>query len=126
MQFGILFFDSSVDRESCPLNLAPTTSTSVALAIGDALAAVWIEREKISKVDFVTNHPAGNLGKKLTVRTKDLMIPINKLKNLSPEMGITQIIEYLTRDGIELAAFLMNQIQKINWPYHRWGSKKSS
>ena len=48
----------------------------------------------------MTNHPAGNLGKKLTVRTKDLMIPINKLKNLSPEMGITQIIEYLTRDGI--------------------------
>lgn len=94
------FLDSSVDRESCPLNLAPTTSTSVALAIGDALAAVWMEREKISKVDFATNHPAGNLGKKLTVRTKDLMIPINKLKNLSPEMGITQIIEYLTRDGI--------------------------
>ena len=94
------FLDSSVDRESCPLNLAPTTSTSVALAIGDALAAVWIEREKISRIDFATNHPAGNLGKKLTLKTKDLMIPINKIKNLSPEMGITQIIEYLTKDGI--------------------------
>ena len=94
------FLDSSVDRESCPLNLAPTTSTSVALAIGDALAAVWIEREKISRVDFATNHPAGNLGKKLTLKTKDLMIPISKIKNLSPEMDIIQIIEYLTKDGI--------------------------
>ena len=75
------FLDSSVDRESCPLNLAPTTSTSVALAIGDALAAVWIEREKISKVDFATNHPAGNLWQKINPKkTKDLMIPINKLK----------------------------------------------
>ncbi len=94
------FLDSSVDRESCPLNLAPTTSTSVALAIGDALAAVWIEREKISKDDFATNHPAGNLGRKLTLLTKDLMIPFKNIKNLSPEMGITQIIEYLTKDGI--------------------------
>jgi len=94
------FLDSSVDRESCPLNLAPTTSTSVALAIGDAIAAVWIEREKISRLDFATNHPAGNLGKKLTLKAKDLMIPIEKKKNLLPEMDITQIIEYLTRDGI--------------------------
>ena len=94
------YLDSSVDRESCPLNLAPTTSTSVALAIGDALAAVWIERENISRNDFATNHPAGNLGKKLTLRTKDLMIPLNKIKILNPEMGITEIIENLTKDGI--------------------------
>ena len=72
----------------------------VALAIGDALAAVWIERQNISRVDFATNHPAGNLGKKLTLKTKDLMIPITKIKYLLPEMGITQIIEYLTKDGI--------------------------
>ena len=94
------FLDSSVDRESCPLNLAPTTSTSVALAIGDALAAVWIERERISRVDFATNHPAGNLGKKLTLKTKDLMIPYDQIKFLSPELGILKIIEFLTKDGI--------------------------
>ena len=72
----------------------------MALAIGDALAAVWIEREQISRVDFATNHPAGNLGKKLTLKTKDLMIPYDKIKFLTPELGILQIIEFLTRDGI--------------------------
>ena len=95
-----VFLDSSVDRESCPLNLAPTTSTSVALAIGDALAAVLIERENISKKDFATNHPAGNLGKKLTLKAKDLMIPKNNIKCLTVNMEIITIIEYLTKDGI--------------------------
>ena len=106
------FLDSSVDRESCPLNLAPTTSTSVALAIGDALAAVWIERERISRVDFATNHPAGNLGKKLTLKTKDLMIPSDEIKFLTPELGILQIIEFLTKDGIGACCVFDNLISK--------------
>ena len=106
------YLDSSVDRESCPLNLVPTTSTSVALAIGDALAAVWIERENISRNDFATNHPAGNLGKKLTLRAKDLMIPFDKIKFLNPEMGITQIIEYLTKDGIGACCVLESNKRK--------------
>ena len=106
------FLDSSVDRESCPLNLAPTTSTSVALAIGDALAAVWTEREKISRIDFATNHPAGNLGKKLTLKTKDLTIPIAKTKYLLPEMEITQIIEQLTKDGIGASCVFNNDKEK--------------
>ena len=50
--------DGSVDREVCPLNLAPTASTAVAMAIGDALAAVWMERAVISPEDFAINHPA--------------------------------------------------------------------
>ena len=50
--------EASVDREACPLNLAPTASTAVALAIGDALAAVWMERRGISPTDFAFNHPA--------------------------------------------------------------------
>lgn len=95
-----VFLDSSVDRESCPLNLAPTTSTSVALAIGDALATVWIEREKVSRKDFANNHPAGNLGKQLTLQAQDLMIPSTSIKFLNPEEGLMQIIEYLTKDGI--------------------------
>ena len=67
---------------------------------------MWTEREKISIVDFATNHPAGNLGKKLTLKTKDLTIPITKTKYL-PEMEITQIIEHLTKDGIGASAFLI-------------------
>lgn len=65
--------DASVDKEACPLNLAPTTSTTVALAIGDALAMTLMEVKGLSAEDFAANHPAGRLGKRLTVRVKDLM-----------------------------------------------------
>ena len=54
--------EAGVDREVCPLNLAPTASTAVAMAIGDALAAVWMERRGILPADFALNHPAGSLG----------------------------------------------------------------
>ena len=65
--------DASVDQEACPLNLAPTTSTTVALAIGDALAMTLMSVKGISPDDFAVNHPAGQLGKRLTLRVEDLM-----------------------------------------------------
>lgn len=65
--------DASVDQEACPLNLAPTTSTTVALAIGDALAMTLMRAKGLTEDDFASNHPAGQLGKRLTLRVADLM-----------------------------------------------------
>ena len=65
--------DASVDQEACPLNLAPTTSTTVALAIGDAIAMTVMETRGLTAEDFAANHPAGRLGKRLTLRVCDLM-----------------------------------------------------
>jgi arabinose-5-phosphate isomerase len=65
--------DASVKQEACPLNLAPTTSTLVALAIGDALAVTLIQVKGITSEDFALNHPAGRMGKRLTLRVSDLM-----------------------------------------------------
>lgn len=65
--------DASVDKEACPLNLAPTASTTVALAIGDALAMALMEIKGLSTEDFAANHPAGQLGKRLTMTVADLM-----------------------------------------------------
>lgn len=65
--------DASVDREACPLNLAPTTSTTVALAIGDALAMTLMRAKQFRAEDFALNHPAGRLGKRLTLKVSDLM-----------------------------------------------------
>lgn len=65
--------DASVDQEACPLNLAPTTSTTVALAIGDALAMTLMQAKGLTSDDFALNHPAGQLGKRLTLRVADLM-----------------------------------------------------
>ena len=88
--------DGSVDREVCPLNLAPTASTAVAMAIGDALAAVWMERAGISPEDFAINHPAGSLGRQLTLTVADLMVPATALDGLSPEAPLAEVIGRLT------------------------------
>lgn len=68
-----IVLDASVDREACPLNLAPTCSTTVALAIGDALAMTLMEAKNLTAEDFAANHPAGRLGKRLTLTVADLM-----------------------------------------------------
>jgi arabinose-5-phosphate isomerase len=65
--------DASVDEEACPLNLAPTTSTTVALALGDALALTLMQVKGLTLDDFAINHPAGRLGKRLTLKVSDLM-----------------------------------------------------
>lgn len=64
---------SFIDKEACPLNLAPTASTTVSLAIGDALAMAVMKVKGISKDEFAVNHPAGRLGKRLLLKVKDLM-----------------------------------------------------
>ncbi|MCT0223922.1 KpsF/GutQ family sugar-phosphate isomerase [Synechococcus sp. CS-1328] len=92
--------DGSVDREACPLNLAPTASTAVAMAIGDALAAVWMERRGISPQDFALNHPAGSLGRQLTLRVSDLMVPAARLHPLAPSADLPAVIAQLTQDAI--------------------------
>jgi arabinose-5-phosphate isomerase len=65
--------DGSVDQEACPLNLAPTTSTTVALALGDALAMTLMQVKGLTPDDFAINHPGGQLGKRLTLTVADLM-----------------------------------------------------
>jgi len=92
--------EASVDREVCPLNLAPTASTAVAMAIGDALAAVWMERRGISPADFAINHPAGSLGKQLTMTVADLMVPAEQLPALSPNTCLPEVISQLTQGSI--------------------------
>ncbi len=65
--------DGSVGQEACPLNLAPTTSTTVALALGDSLALTLMQVKGLTPDDFAINHPAGQLGKRLTMTVADLM-----------------------------------------------------
>ncbi len=69
----------SVQKEACPLNLAPTASTTATLALGDALAVVLLERKGFTQEDFALFHPAGALGKRLLLRVRDLMHTGNAL-----------------------------------------------
>ncbi len=68
-----LVLDVSVERESCPLNLAPTTSTLAALAMGDALAVALMQERNFQPQDFARFHPGGNLGRRLLTRVADVM-----------------------------------------------------
>ena len=95
-----IVLDASVNKEICTLNLAPTASTTVAMAIGDALAVVWMERIGISEKDFAINHPSGQLGKELTLKVEDLMKHRDELKPLSLNSSFLEVISELTRSGI--------------------------
>jgi len=67
--------DAAVSEEACPHDLAPTTSTTVALALGDALAVALLERKGFRREDFATLHPGGRLGRRLLLRVRDVMVP---------------------------------------------------
>jgi len=71
--YADVFLDISVEKEACPLNTAPTTSTTVTMALGDALAIALMEKRGFKKEDFASFHPGGSLGKKLFIKIKDLM-----------------------------------------------------
>lgn len=92
-----IVLDSSVDREACPLNLAPTTSTTVSLAIGDALAMALMETKGMTEQDFAANHPAGRLGKRLTLTVADLMHPS---PNVTRDAGWLDVVKSLSAHGL--------------------------
>jgi len=91
-------FDASITSEACPLNLAPTCSTTVALSIGDALAMTLMEAKGVTSEDFAINHPAGGLGKRLSVKVKHLMHLGNENPIVSPEAGWSEILNKIN-DG---------------------------
>ncbi|PTB83815.1 KpsF/GutQ family sugar-phosphate isomerase [Sulfurovum lithotrophicum] len=71
--YADVVLDISVDKEACPLGIAPTSSTTLTMALGDALAVALMEERGFKKEDFASFHPGGTLGKKLFIRIKDLM-----------------------------------------------------
>ena len=77
--------DAGVEREACPLGLAPTSSTTAALVIGDALAVALMRQKKFEEKDFALFHPGGSLGEKITLRVKDNMHPATEAPCFSPE-----------------------------------------
>ena len=72
-KYADVFLDISVEKEACPLNIAPTASTTLTMALGDALAVALMKKRAFKKEDFASFHPGGSLGKKLFIKIKDLM-----------------------------------------------------
>jgi arabinose-5-phosphate isomerase len=92
--------DASVDKEACPLNLAPTTSTTVALAIGDALAMTVMKVKGLTSDDFAVNHPAGRLGKRLTLRVADLMHCDGENPTIATGSSWVDVVRAISKGGL--------------------------
>ena len=90
-----------ISEEACPLNLAPTTSSSAMLILGDALAIAILEARKFSPEDFAKNHPGGKLGKSL-LKVKDLMIFGNSLPLISDSAPMKDVIYEISNKGLGL------------------------
>jgi len=92
--------DASVDQEACPLNLAPTTSTTVALALGDALAMTLMRVKRLTPEDFALNHPGGRLGKRLTLRVCDLMRGGDECPHVDEGATLLEVVQAISRGGL--------------------------
>jgi arabinose-5-phosphate isomerase len=98
--------DTSVDREACPLGLAPTASTSAQLALGDAMAIALLDARGFTAEDFARSHPAGSLGRRLLLRIADLMHGGDELPTVHPDDSIAEAILHMTRSRLGLCAVI--------------------
>ncbi len=102
--------DISVEKEACPMGLAPTSSTTVTLVMGDALAVALLEARGFTPEDFARSHPGGRLGKRLLVHVKDIMHSGDALPACSPKTSFKEAILEMT--GKKLGATLV--VEKNN------------
>ncbi len=94
------YLDAGVAQEACPLNLAPTASTTAALALGDALAVALLDARGFGAEDFARSHPGGALGRRLLTRMRDVMRTGEAIPVVAPEAGIAEAIREITRGTI--------------------------
>ena len=96
--------DARVDEEACPLNLAPTASTTAALALGDALAVAALDARGFGAEDFARSHPGGALGRKLLTHVRDVMRPAADVPTVGEETLVPAALLAMTRGGMGMVA----------------------
>ena len=99
-----IHLDARVDQEACPLNLAPTASTTAALALGDALAVALLDARGFSATDFARSHPGGALGRKLLTHVADVMR--SDVPTLDESAAVPVALAAMTRGGMGMAVVL--------------------
>ena len=100
---ALAVLDCSVEKEACPLNLAPTASTAAQLAMGDALAMALLDARGFQADDFARSHPGGALGRKLLTHVKDVMRTGAQLPTVSPHAGFTELMREMSQKGLGAA-----------------------
>ncbi|HET8871263.1 MAG TPA: KpsF/GutQ family sugar-phosphate isomerase [Aquabacterium sp.] len=96
--------DSAVEQEACPLNLAPTASTTAQMALGDALAVALLELRGFKAEDFARSHPGGSLGRKLLTHLRDVMRSGDAVPRVSPQAGFGELMSEMSAKGLGAAA----------------------
>lgn len=109
---GEVILDVRVKEEACPLGLAPTTSTTVTLAMGDALAVVLLEEKGFKEADFAMRHPGGMLGRKLLLRVEDLMIRGDRLPLVGDATSVKDALFEITAKRLGVTG-VINQNQQL-------------
>jgi arabinose-5-phosphate isomerase len=102
---------TSVEHEACPLNLAPTASTTAQLAMGDALAIACLELRGFKSSDFAASHPGGALGRKLLTLVSDIMRTGATIPILKSEMSFLDMMELMSSSGLGMAISINSQSQ---------------
>jgi len=99
-----LVLDSAVEKEACPLNLAPTASSTAQLALGDALAMALMDARGFKAEDFARSHPGGALGRRLLTRVADVMRGGDAVPKVTPDADFSALMREMTRKGLGAAA----------------------
>ncbi|MSQ65327.1 MAG: KpsF/GutQ family sugar-phosphate isomerase [Limnohabitans sp.] len=98
--------DSSVEKEACPMNLAPTASTTAQLALGDALAVAVLDARGFKQDDFARSHPGGSLGRRLLTLLSDIMRTGEQLPTVTADVGLTELMREMSQKGLGTAAIV--------------------
>jgi len=105
--------DVSVTIEACPLNLAPTTSTTVTLVMGDALAIALLEARGFNAEDFAFSHPSGALGRKLLLRVKDIMHEGDQIPVVSADKTLQDALIEMTQKGLGMTTIMSDDAKLV-------------
>lgn len=98
--------EAAVAEEACPLNLAPTASTTAALALGDALAVALLDARGFAAEDFARSHPGGALGRRLLTHVSDVMRPASAVPQVAADVPLTQALLAMTAGGMGMTAIV--------------------
>ena len=105
--------DSSVSQEACPLNLAPTASTTAQLAMGDALAVALLDARGFKPEDFARSHPGGSLGRKLLTHVSDVMRSGAAVPSVRPDASLSELMREMSAKGLGATAVVDAQQQVL-------------
>lgn len=112
-QAADIHLDVSVSKEACPLGLAPTSSTTASLAMGDALAVAVLQVRGFTEEDFAMSHPGGNLGRRLLLRVSDIMHTGNKIPLVNADASLKQTLLEMTNKGLGMAGVIESKSKTL-------------